>query len=350
MGSRLAWRRGSAGDRRDTAAGTAGLFPPPLLSGVLGLDPAGESLIWRRQRRGGAGRERGLRGGGLPGRAGAPQRRAPGGGRPSPRPLLHRRRCRRQPRPATQKPSPSASRTSNSRDQQPHFKGIAAPAQSQLAPGPGRGARGAGPPRGGAGRALKGPSPAGRRPAPPLRAVLAAGARAGRPLRGTRDRRPRVRCVSGRGVPLAVPRWGRRGRRCHRASGGAGARGADSGRRVPACPGPPGRAAPRPRRSFRSAPPAGSTRQLPSLAGARCPPGAAGVAPATWRLSGPKAARSRTPFRGEVVARSAVRPALSVVGLGLGRSVQRRAGPRCARLAALWRGRRPGGGRGRLSF
>lgn len=125
MGSRFAWRRGSAGGKRDTAAGTAGLFPPPplplpLLSGVLGLDPAGESLIWRRQRHWGGGE-----GGGAPGR------RAPAAGGLAPqRQARCSSRCASTPPPPTpppplQPPPPPLFPASNTKTfafREPHVK------------------------------------------------------------------------------------------------------------------------------------------------------------------------------------------------------------------------------------
>lgn len=98
-------------------------------------------------------------------------------------PLLLLLRCRRRrhrwPGRATQKPSPSASRTSNSRDRQPHFKGIAAPAQSPISPGPrgGESARR----RRWAGRALKGPRPRAAAPRPGPTAGLLPCPQPGRP-------------------------------------------------------------------------------------------------------------------------------------------------------------------------
>lgn len=162
---------------------------------------------------GGAGRAGEHRGGELPGRVGSLRSVECGAAVAAPPPLLHRRRW---PRRATQKPSSSASSTSNSRDRQPHFKGITAPAQSQLSPGP-RGGESGGrrpaPPVGG--ESLKGASSARRRrlglyqprysSPPPTGPSGPGGPREVGDCSGPRALRPSLRCLPCRVSPPLPP-------------------------------------------------------------------------------------------------------------------------------------------------
>lgn len=198
------------GVRRGQEDTAAGLFPPPplplpLLSGVLGLDPAGESLIWRRQRRWGRRRAGAHRGGELPGRVElAPQlecaQRSPrlhpsSSSRRAPPPLARR---------ATQKPSPSASRVQIAAISSHTSKGSPRP-PSPISPGP-QGGESARQP---VGENLKGAAPASRRAAagphrrpPPLPPTGPARAPASGEIRASRG--PRLCALPSAGFPVAL--------------------------------------------------------------------------------------------------------------------------------------------------